>query len=141
MNLSNFAKALAAIAVTSAGTSTINGSVIDTQGFNGVWIIIHFGTAAADNTLKAQQGAASNLSDAADLADTQVGVGASDEIVWLDIYRPRERYVRCVALRGTSTTISWGVALLYGAESLPVDNAVAGTIHGEFHQEPAEGTA
>jgi hypothetical protein len=45
------------------------------------------------------------------------------------------------ALRGTSTTLEWCVALKFGAHSMPVDNTVAGTIHGEAHVSPAEGTA
>jgi hypothetical protein len=44
-------------------------------------------------------------------------------------------------LRGTSTTIDWGIAIPYAARKKPVDNTVAGTIHGELHASPAEGTA
>jgi hypothetical protein len=131
----------AALAVTTAGTSEIDGSTIDTAGYEGVMFIAKFGTAAANNTLQAQQDSASDMSTAADLEGSSVGVGASDEIVWLDIYRPRERYVRVQAERGTSTTLEWGVALLYGAKNQPVDNTVAGTIHGETLISPAEGTA
>lgn len=140
MNLSNNVKISAALAVTGAGTTSVNGSTIDMQGYEGVLFIAHFGTAAANNTIHAEQGTASNLSDAADLASTSVGVGSSDEIVWLDLYRPEERYVRCVADRGTSSTLSWGVALQYGPTEMPVDNTTAGTIHGELHVSPAEGT-
>ncbi len=141
MNLSKAIKIELGAATTAAGTSTVNGATIDTQGFEGVLFVIKFGTAAADNTIKAQQGAASNLSDAADLAGTSVGVGASDELVWLDIHKPLERYVRCVALRGTSTTIDGCFAFLYGPSTKPTDNETAGTIHGELHVSPSEGTA
>ncbi len=140
-NLSNSVKFSAGIANTSAGTTSINGATIDMAGFDGVVFVIKFGTAASNNTIKAQQGADSGMSDAADLAGTSVGVGASDEIVWLDIYRPQERYLRMVAARGTSTTIEWGMAIPYGPRVQPVDNTIAGTIFGELHISPVEGTA
>lgn len=138
--LSNGVAIKSALATTGAGTSEIDGATIDTAGYEGVLFIAKFGTAASDNTLQAQQGAASDLSDAADLAGTSVGVGSSDEIVWVDLFRPLERYVRVQAERGTSTTLDWGVAILYGARTMAVDNATAGTIAGELHVSPAEGT-
>lgn len=141
VNLSNAVLIKSALATTAAGTSTVTGATLDMQGYEGVLFIAKFGTAATDNQLKAAQGAASDMSDAADLLGTLVGVGASDELVWLDLFRPEERYVRVLALRGTSSTLDWGVALLYGASKEPVDNTVAGTIHGELHISPIEGTA
>ena len=140
-NLSNGAQIAAGVANTGAGTTAVNGATVDMQNYEGVLFVCKFGTAAANNTIKGQQGQASDLSDAADLAGTSVAVGSSDEIVWLDLYRPRERYVRMVAVRGTSTTVEWGVAIRYGPRKAPVDNNVAGTIAGELHVSPAEGTA
>ena len=133
MNLSNAVKINLGGATTAAGTTTVTGSTIDMQGYEGVLFIAKFGTAATDNTLKAAQGAASDMSDAADLLGTSVGVGASDELVWLDIYRPRERYVRALALRGTSTTLDSLWAIQYGARSKNQDNSTTGTIAlGQF---------
>lgn len=129
------------VATTATGTTAVNGATIDTAGYEGVMFVVKLGTAAANNTIKLQSGAESDLSDAADLAGTSVGVGASDEIVWAQIIRPLERYVRVVVSRGTSTTVDWGVALLFGGRSFPQDNTTAGTIHGEAHESPAEGTA
>lgn len=141
MQLSNHVKIEQAAATTGAGTSEIDGATIDTAGYEGVLFIAKFGTAAADNTIQAQQGAASNLSDAADLAGTLVSLGgSSDEIVWLDLYRPQERYVRIQVERGTSTTLDWAVAIKYGARNTPVDNTTVGTIAGELSVSPAEGT-
>jgi len=129
-----------AIATTSAGTSSIDGAEVDMEGYDGVLFICKFGTAAADNTIHAEQDTATGMASAADLASTETGVGSSDEIVWLDIYRPQEQFVRCVADRGTSTTIDWGCYVQYGGSKGPVDNTVAGTIHGELHVSPSEGT-
>lgn len=138
--LSNTALITSALATTTAGTTTVTGTTIDMANFEGVLFIAKFGTAAANNTLHGEQGADSGLSDAADLLATETVGGASDEIMWLDLYKPRERYVRVMADRGTSSTLDWGVALQYGARKLPVDNTTAGTIHGETHASPAEGT-
>lgn len=140
MNLSKQVEIKSAAATTAAGTSEVDGATIDMEGYEGVLFIAKFGTAASGNTLQAQQGAASNLSDAADLEGTLVTVGASDELVYLDLVRPQERYVRIQAQRGTSSTLDWVVAIKYGARKLPVDNDTAGTIAGEVSISPAEGT-
>lgn len=141
MNLASKVETRQGIATTAAGTTTINGDIIDMQNFEGVLLTIKFGIAATGNTIKAQQGAQANMSDAADLAGTLVAVGASDEIVQLELHQPTERFVRMVALRGTLSTIDWGAAQKYGAKRNPVDNNVAGTIASEIHSGPAEGVA
>lgn len=140
MNFSTHNKYRQGAATTGAGTSEVDGDIIDMQNYEGVIWICKFGTAATGNQLQAQQGADSGMSDAADLIGTLTTVGSSDEIVYLDLYRPRERYVRCQVQRGTSTTIDWCIAIQYGPKKLPVDNDVAGTIAGERHISPAEGT-
>ena len=125
-----------------ADTTTVNGSSVDMQNYDGVLFIALFGTPGTGNTLKAQSSSDDGSADAfADLAGTSVGVGASDEVVFLDIKHPPERYVRPLALRGASSTLVgiWGFR--YGPRSLAIDNTTAGTIHGETHDAPAEGTA
>lgn len=143
MNLSNYVKISQGAATTTAGTSDVNGDILDMSGYDGVLWVAKFGTAASNNTLHAQQDSASGGGTMADLAGTSVTVGSSDEIVWLDLkHNPAgERYVRVVADRGTSTTLDWCVALRYDAKTLPVDNATAGTIAGEIQTHVAEGTA
>ncbi len=141
MNLSTNTRYREGAATTAAGTTTINGAEVDMVGYEGVLWICKFGTAATDNQLKAQQDTVTGMAGAADLLGTLTTVGASDEIVYLDLYRPLERFVRVVVLRGTSTTIDWCVAIQYGPMKGPVDNDVAGTIAGELHIGLAEGTA
>lgn len=140
MNLSTQVAIRSALATTAAGTTEIDGATIDTQGFEGVLFIAKFGTAASNNTLQAQQDSASGMGTVADVLGTSVAVGTSDEVVWLDFNKPLERYVRVQGERGTSSTLDWGVAILYGAKRQPVDNATAGTIAGELHASPIEGT-
>ncbi len=141
-NLSNMAKFLQGIATTAAGTSAINGDEADMANYEGVFFVIKFGTPAADNTIKAQEDDVTGMAGAVDLAGTLVALGgASDEIVWLDIYKPLKRFLRMVALRGTSTTIDWGLAIRYGGKKGPQINAIVGTIAGELHVSPLAGTA
>ena len=141
MQISNAVKISEHIPTTATGTTSINGSTVDMADYEGVLFICKFSSPAANNTLKAQQGQASNLSDAADLLGSSVVTGASDEIVWIDLYKSQERYVRAVALRGTTTVIEWAVAIQYGPRVKPVSNALAGTIAGKALSSPAEGTA
>lgn len=135
------ARVLSGIAHTATGLTAVNGDVIDTAGYRGVLFICKFTTAAANNTIKVQQGAASDMSDAADLEGSSVTAGASDEIVCCEVLLPQERYLRMVALRGTSTVIEWGVAIPFEPRRFPVTNAAAGTLAAESHASPDEGAA
>jgi hypothetical protein len=136
--LSNHIKLTKVADHTAAGTSTVNATGVDMAGYEGVIFITSFGTAAADNSINAQQ--STDNSSFADLAGTSVVSGTSDEDVWVDIYRPLERYVRIEAIRTTSSTLESIWAIQYGARKQPVDNTTSGTIIGEAHVSPAEGS-
>lgn len=126
---------------TTAGTSTITATSIDMQNYTGVVFLTSFGTAASDNTCHVEGSSDDGSSDSfTDLTSTEVGVASSDEDVWLDIRNPVERYIRFACLRGTSSTLESVWAFQYGGRSLPADNTTAGTIHGETHNSPAEGS-
>lgn len=141
MNLSSRTRIVKVKDHSAAGTSDVVSDFVDTQGFDGVLFLASFGVAAANNSLKAQQATDSAGGDAADLAGTATASGTSDEDIWLDIYRPAERYVGVTGLRGTSSTLESIWAILYGPREMPVDNTTTGTITGELHSEPTEGTA
>lgn len=126
---------------TGAGTTDVESSILDMSGYEGVMFFTSFGTAATDNYLKVQQDDANGAGGMADLAGTKVASGSSDEDVWVDVYRPGKRYVRCIAVVDTSSTVESIWAIQYGARELPVDNTTTGTIIGEQHESPAEGTA
>lgn len=126
-----------------ANTTAVNSTGVDMDqdgGYEGVMFVTSFGTAASDNTVNLAQGA-DNASDWVDLVGTSVTSGSSDEDVWLDVYKPTDRYVRLEAARGTSTTLESVWAILYNPRNKPVDNTTSGTIVGEAHLSPAEGTA
>lgn len=127
-----------------AATSDVNGAAIDMANAEGVLFFTSFGTAAANNAIKVQQSGDSGGTpdDWTDLTGTAVAVGASDEDVFVDLKNPIKRYVRPVAVRGTSTACGDIWALVYGLRSTAqAVNSVSGTQAGETHSGPAEGTA
>lgn len=139
MQLSNCSKMTKVKELTTEGTSAINSTGVDMLGYEGVIFITNIITAAADNTINAAQSADDN--SYADLLGSSVTSDTSDEVTWLDVYRPTDRYVRMEVARGTSTVCSEIYAIQYGAHKQPVDNTISGTIVGEAHVSPAEGTA
>ena len=146
MNLSKNTKLTRVSNAVAAGTTDINGSVIDMQNWEGVMFIVLFGaiTAGAVTSIKAQQGTQSDLSDAADLEGTSVSVADDDDnkAFYLDIYRPGERYVRPVVDRGTQNAVVDGiVAIQYGPRKGPSTHDSTTVGGGELHVSPAEGTA
>jgi hypothetical protein len=146
MNLSKNTKISTAITPTAgvAGTSDINGSTLDMADWEGVLMICRMGaiTALAVTSIKAQQGAASDLSDAADLEGTgqTVADDDDDETFYIDIYQPRERYVRLVVDRGTQNAVVAAANYIqYGPRKAPTTHGSG--VSGETHVSPAEGTA
>lgn len=130
-----------------AGTSDVNSGIVDTLGYKGIAWVVMLGAIAASGavTVKAQQGAASNLSDAADLAGTSQGPTADtddNKVIIVDIYRPQERYQRLAITRGDggNSTINALFCILYNPDHAnPVSQANA--FGAEFFNSPAEGTA
>lgn len=127
---------------TAAGTDAVTSSAIDMNGYDSVMVLSSFGTAAAGNTVKLQASSDDgSADDYSDLEGTSTTSGTSDEDVFVDLKRAPKRYIKAVFARGTSSTLESVWALLYNARSLPVDNTTSGTIAGEQHTAPAEGTA
>lgn len=123
-----------------ADTSGVNSDSVDMAGYDSVVFFTSFGTAAANNTINVETSSDDGSSDSfTDLEDTEVVSGTSDEDVFLEIIKPRERYLRLVADRGTSTTLESIWCIQRPARSAPVDNTISGTMTGEIHVSPAEG--
>jgi len=146
MNLGKHIKISQAIPPASgaAGTSDINGATLDMAGYDGVLILVTFGTitSGAVTSIKAQQGAASNLSDAADLAGTGQTIADTDDekTFYIDLYRPQERYVRLVIDRGTqNAVVAEALYAQYRGRKKPPTHG--SNVSGETHVSPAEGTA
>lgn len=127
-----------------AAPTDINGTTLDMTNHEGVLIIVRMGTitATAVTSIKAQQGAASDLSDAADLEGTAQTIADTDDdkTFYIDLKRPRERYVRLVVDRGTANAVVASAEYVqYGPRELP--SAHGANVSGESHVSPAEGTA
>ncbi len=146
MNLTKYGKLTRVINATAAGTSDVNGSAIDMKGYDSVTFIVGFGTitATAVTSIKIQQGAVSNLSDAADLAGTGISVADDDDnqIVAVEVVRPQKRYLRVTVDRGTANAvIDFGIAVQTISYKEPVTHDSTTVIGSETHYSPAEGTA
>ncbi len=146
MNLSKNVNIVRVMNAVAAGTGdTQDSSVLDMSGYDGVVFVAAFGTLTTNavTDIRAQQGQASNLSDAADLAGTKVSLADTDgnKVAVLDVYRPQERYVRCRVTRATANAVIDGIiAIQYSGSKAPITqgSTVAGI---ETHISPAEGTA
>ena len=125
-----------------SGTSPITSASVDMAGFTGAWFFTSFGTAASNTTLKAQQSSDDGSSDAfSDLEGTSLTSGTTDEDVWIDIINPQKRYLLVIATPAGTSTVESIWCLQYGARAVPQDNTTTGTIIGEQHNYPDEGTA
>lgn len=124
-----------------AGTTAINGSIIDSKDFSGLLFMVHFGAivALAVTSIKLQAGAQPNLSDAADIAGTNQVVAdtADDTLFYIDIVNPTFRYWRLVVSRATQNATVQASVLLYGGRGAPATQVAA----GETWLSPAAGTA
>lgn len=138
-NLSFNSKLIMVKAGQATGTSTLTTDPIDTQGFEGVMIFGTVATVNAGNYAKAREGAASNMSDGADLINTKIVPTVNGNTFLIDIQRPVKRYVDSQIVRGVTTVTGDVYALLYGPHKMPTSQGA--TIDAEQHQGPAEGTA
>lgn len=123
MNLSKNVKVTkVAAAATSAGTA-IDSTAVDMSGFEGVIFVGSIATANAGNTANAAQATTSGGSYA-DLAGSEVAPGDNGDSFLIDVYRPRERFVRCEIDRSGANSATGDIyAIQYGAASKP-------TVHG-----------
>jgi len=143
MQLSKSVKVIRAANAAAVGTANVTGSVIDMSDYDGVMLVAHFG-AVTDGTptLKAQGGAQSNGSDAADLAGTGSGPAASNNVLVLDLFRPTQRYITPVVVRGGATgcVLNSIVAIQYSARNKPTINDATTVSDTHSLVSPALGT-
>lgn len=146
MNLGSNVKLTVVSNAVVAGTTNINCTEIDMLGYEGVLFIVQFGaiTAGAATTIKAQQDTATGMGSAADLEGTAVTVADDDDdqAAWIDLYKPRERFVRCVITRATqNSVVESAIAIQYKGKKAPITHDATTILGGETHISPAEGTA
>jgi hypothetical protein len=130
-----------------SGTADRTGAALDTLGWGGVLTIVKLAAVAASgtNSIKMQQGAAANLSDAADLTGTSIAIADDDDnqIFVIDLVRPQERYVRVYVDKDTSNACAESaIYILYRNLGDTLSTiAVTDAVTYERHVSPAEGTA
>lgn len=145
LNLSKSCKISKAISVTAgaAGSTDIEGTIIDMQGFESICFIITLGaiTSGAVTSAKVQQDDANAAGGMADLAGTSITIADDDdeEVIYLDVIKPSKRYVRLYIDRATQNAAMTANAVQYGALKEPVTHGTG--VSGETTIEPAEGTA
>ena len=102
-------------AASTAGTSAVNGTIVDLNQIDDFLFVTTFGTPNAANNLKLQAGAKSDGSDFQDVAGSKVTpTGSGPATVFLGVSRIPfgSRYARVVATRGVSTTLGEIYAVL-----------------------------
>lgn len=146
MNLIKDVKLTRVMNAVAAGTTAQNSSEIDMEGFEGVMFILAVGTLTATQTtsIKAQQTSTTG-SGYADLAGSGSGDfddADSNQCAVLDVYKPREQFLRAVVTRGTANAVIDGVfALQYGPGKRPTTQDATTVALNELVVSPAEGTA
>lgn len=127
-----------------AAQTAIESDILDMSGYEGVLFLAVLGDVTTGSVLglAAQQNIANSTSGMATLAGSATfTAGASDadsKVLALDVYRPRERYVRAYLTRTTANAIIGGIiAIQYGAAKKPQSQA-ASVIDSETLVEPAE---
>jgi hypothetical protein len=139
-----------------SGTSDRVSNVIDTRGFTGCCVVVHFGTIAAsavtDIYLQEADVASDSttLTSGADLAGTSQTVAADDdnECKFIDVRNPLKRFLQLnVNKDATNACAESAVAYLYNGSVSPVTHAegtgTSGGVdiaEGEFFVSPIAGT-
>ena len=143
MNLSRAGKVTRVSNAVAAGTTDINSSSVDMQDFDAVTFYVSFGTITATAVTNVHAETSSDDSTFNDLTGTSVTVADDDDnqVVVLEIDRPRERYIRCVIDRGTANAVVDGIiAVQTKANVEPVTHDATTVVGSEYHHAPAEGT-
>lgn len=146
MNLSKNVKISTAVTPTegAAAATDLTGTILDMQGFEGVLVVVRMGaiTAGAVTSIKMQQDTDSAGGTMADLEGTSQTIADTDDdkTFYIDLYKPRERYVRLYVDRATQNAVVASAEYIqYGARDMPTTHGT--NVSGETHVSPAEGTA
>ncbi len=146
-NLTTSSKMARVSNAVAAGTTAVNSSSVDMQGFESCTFLVALGaiTTGAVTSIKVQQSGDDGVADSfADLKGTSITIADTDDnkIALVEVHNPRERYVRCVVSRGTANAVIDSiVAIQTGPKDEPTTHDTATVVGSEIHHAPAEGTA
>lgn len=140
-------KVVRVLNATAAGTTDVNCTGVDTEGFDSVEFVGLFGalTATQVTALHAQysddNGSSDGWSDVAGTSTGPMGDDDDNDCLRLEISKPAKRYVRCVVDRATENAVVDGViAILRGPSKADITED-ATVIAATSLTAPAEGTA
>ncbi len=122
----------------SAGTA-VNTSSVDMQDWTGCIFFGTIDTANAANFANLAQSA--DDSSFADLAGTKVLSGDNDDVFFIDLLRPSDRYVRCELDRGGANTAHGEIYCIQYGPMRKGPASHGSDVNAEYHASPAEGTA
>lgn len=126
-------------APTATGTTTITQTTgLDMAGFDGALLIVRLGSPATNNNVRVKQ-CDTVGGTYADLLGSLVGNHATDNPLVIDIFRPKEGFLKYEITRGTTTTIDSITWIQYNTRSRPVTQPSGTQV--ETFSSPAEGTA
>jgi hypothetical protein len=154
----NFSKDVRIVPILSyaSGTADRTSSVVDTKGYEGAIIVVHFAAIAAGGTNSVfiqHADAASNsttLTSGADVATSLQTVADDDdnEVKYIDVFRPGKRFIQLNVDKDTTNACAESaVAYLYRGNARPAIHAEgtgtsggADIAEGELMVSPASGT-
>ena len=127
---------------TTAGTTAVPSDAIDMANWDGVAFFTTFAVANSGNYLTAQEDGAddSGFGAAADLAGSKVVPASTNDVAWLDVYRPIKRYIRVNATRTSSSALGEIYAIQYNGRTLAQTNLVTNEVIGKLLISPIAGT-
>ena len=130
---------------TAAGTTAVNSTGVDMQGYEGVVFLVSAGVIVAGGVQSINAAQGDTLGGTYDdLAGSKVTIADDDDdqLFAVEIVRPVDRFVRLEIARATQNSAFGPIyAFRYGASKKPVSNNVTDAITSEIHASPAEGTA
>lgn len=118
-----------------SGMSPIDSDLVDMAGFEGCLFLVTPESidVGGIQSLRVLQGAVDALADAVDVKEGYLDIPdhAGQQAFWIDINRPRERYLRLRIIRSLQNS-AWGPiwALQYG-RGVQVSNEIPGVISGK----------
>ncbi|MCV9960739.1 hypothetical protein OIU34_02405 [Pararhizobium sp. BT-229] len=129
MSLLKNTKITVVAAAAAAAQTDLASSFVDMYGFDGVLFVALTGDVSDTSALalKASQNTVNNPSGAAELVGgptfTAGATNADNKALVLDVYKPRERYVRAVLKRGTANAAVSGIlAIQYSGRRMPTEH-------------------
>lgn len=134
-------------AISTANNTDDDSAIVDTQGFDGCIFVVPITDSVATGvaTMTVEQNSANSGSGMAALSGAQAQATSAEnddlngKLLIVDVYRPRERYLR-TNLTSATANIAFGdtIAILYNGVKFPVAQSAAEVADSAVVASPAE---